>query len=961
MTIDPTVLPGFLLLAAELLALAIVGFVVVRVVLGQTDDRLALAQGLIVGLALWGLLANFLLHLLPGLAGAVATWIITLGLAAALARRAPAAIRLPFQSLAGFGLAALAIFWVALASRQLLSIPDEDIHLAISATIEAGQFPPVLSWIPDQPLPYHYGADLLIALLTPPVGPDLAFTTEVLGAYAWTGFALVVATALLRRSGVSAVILTPLIVTAGAWSLIWYADAPHILKVAMPAGIPEAGIRASLGDIYWPSVSLPWTWPGEASPPNIWKPPFVLSYALGFIVLERAAAARSRTDQRTFPLALLIGFMGLMAEEVALVVLGLWVVLEVSILLRTHQKHALTRRALLGASAGPVLAAILLAAGGGVVTSLLTGVEGKDLSLGWHADPWSRRPLGTFDILPGSVGLVGLGVIPAALTGVLLARRSYLVLALAAASAGLFLAALVLQYEPAGEVTRLDGHARNFALLALLVGLAIRLRKFRPRWRLAALAAIAALAVWPTVALPAHNLAAAVGRGVHLANAQPDEREFEEWVMGRAAIRPLRSERIATYIRTQTAIDDRVFSPHPHSMTISTGRPNASGFPTLIHLFAVTGAEYEDARGFLEPTAIQRLGFEYLHATDEWVDSLPDRAQSWLKDPELFEPLVRDDRDTLYRILPPFPSLDSLPDPRSYEALRRLVPAGATVNVPTPTSPLTAIRVASVLPHARILGTLDPHIHYSLTNIPTEPVAGRLPDIVVVERDISFDIGTQEFTPIWWNGAAVAFATRPELATTVDPPPLADRYVNVRLSSVEQKDGRIGFTTHVTNHAPGEWTGQDWLLVPLEETSWTLPRDFESDGYTVVGSRWFGGQISPDIRDSSHTYRFDTSTGQLELQDPVGGFTEVPTSGVQLNPGDYVLMARLQREYLQAAIIPVLRISVHEAEPATFQVYDGERRVSVKACPERLRIAALGATLCRNLELRASPLASRQP
>lgn len=960
MTFAPSVLPGLLLLAAQLLVLAAVGYVVARVALHQRHVVLALAQGLVIGPALWGLPANFILQLVPGQAGSLASWSLTLVLTAALARRSATSLHVPARTLAGFSLATLGLFWAALASRQLLSIPDEDIHLAISATIRAGQFPPVLSWIPDQPLPYHYGADLLIALLSPPGGPDLAFTTEILGAYIWTGFAMVIAAVLLRHGGKGALVLAPLALTAGAWSLIWYTQPPDIARILVPSGIPTAGIRATLAEVYWPPVSLPWEWPGEASPPNVWKPPFIHSYALAFVVLERAAAAYRRR-RSTWPLALLVGFMGLMAEEVAMVVLGLWVVLEAVVLLRTHQISTLTRRALLRASAGPVLAAILLAAGGGGVTSLLTGVEGKDLSLGWHADPWSRQPLGTFDILPGSVGLVGLGVIPAALTGVLLARRSYLVLALAAASAGLFLAALILQYEPAGEVTRLDGHARNFALLALLVGLSIRLRSVRPSWRLAALVAVAALAVWPTVALPVHNMAAAVGRGVHLANAQPDEREFEEWVMGRAAIRPLRSERIATYIRTQTAIDDRVFSPHPHSMTISTGRPNASGFPTLIHLFAVTGAEYEDARGFLEPTAIQRLGFEYLHATYEWVDSLPDRAQSWLKDPELFEPLVRDTRDTLYRILQPFPSLDSLPDPRSYEALRRLVPAGATVNVPTPTSPLTAIRVASVLPHARILGTLDPHIHYSLTNIPTEPVAGRLPDIVVVERDISFDIGTQEFTPIWWNGAAVAFATRPELATTVDPPPLADRYVNVRLSSVEQKDGRIGFTTHVTNHAPGEWTGQDWLLVPLEETSWTLPRDFESDGYTVVGSRWFGGQMSPDVRDSSHAYRFDTSTGQLEFQDPVGGFTELPTSGVQLNPGDYVLVARLQREYLQAAIIPVLRIRVHESEPPTFQAYDGERRVSVKACPERLRIAALGATLCRNLELQASPLASRQP
>ena len=54
MIVDPAVLPGLLLLAAELGVLAAVGFVVARVALRQTDERMALAQGLVIGPALWG-------------------------------------------------------------------------------------------------------------------------------------------------------------------------------------------------------------------------------------------------------------------------------------------------------------------------------------------------------------------------------------------------------------------------------------------------------------------------------------------------------------------------------------------------------------------------------------------------------------------------------------------------------------------------------------------------------------------------------------------------------------------------------------------------------------------------------------------------------------------------------------------------------------------------------------------
>ena len=960
MTVDPSILPGFVLLAGELLLLSAVGYVFARVALRQSTVPLALAQGLVIGPALWGLLDNFILHLIPGLAGALATWILTLVLAGALARRSATSLRVPARTLGGFSLATLGVFWVALASRQLLSLPDEDIHLAISATIRAGQFPPVLSWIPEQPLPYHYGADLLIGLLTPPVGPDFAFSTEILGAFLWTGLVLVVATTLMRHAGASALAVAPLLLTAGAWSLIWYADAPHILHVTVPAGLPGAGIRASLGEVYWPSVSLPWTWPGEASPPNIWKPPFVHSYALGFIVLERAAAAYDTTGRSRWSLALLVGFMGLMAEEIALLVLALWVGLEILRLFHARPMQTTNRRIVLRAAAGPLLAVLLLVLGGGVITSMLTGAEGKELSLGWHADAGIRRPLGGFDSIPGGVGILGLGVLPVALAAVLLARRNQLALSLAAASGGFLVAALVLQYEPAGEVTRLDGHARNFALLALLVTLSVSLPRLRPRWRYATLAIFAALVIWPTIITPTRSMALALSRGVHLANAQQNEREFDEWVMGRAVIKPLRSERIAAYIRNQTAIDARVFSPHPHGVTVSTGRPNASGFPTLIHLFAITGAEYEDTLRFLEPSAVQRLGFRYLHASDEWVTGLPNRAKQWLQRPDLFELLVREGPDALYRIQPAFLQLTPAPDAQSYEALRRRVPVGATVHVPTPTSPLTAIRIAYVLPQARILGALDPHVHYSLTNIPTEPLAGRLPDIVVVERDISFDISPLEFTPIWWNHAAVAYATGPGRAAAVDPPPESVSYVSVRLSNVSQHDARISFTVHFVNHAPGQWTGQDWLLVRVEESDWQLPSDFESDGYTLVGARWFGGQLSPSVPETSIRYRFDASTDQLEAQDLIGGFAELPTSGGALEPADYVLVARLQRDYLQAAIVPVLRVRITEPGSASFTFDESERRVSVNACPERLRIAALGGTLCRSLEIQASPLASRQ-
>ena len=248
MTVDPAVVPGLLLLALELLALAAVGYVVARVALRQSDDPMALAQGLVIGPALWGLIVNFVLHLLPGMAGALATWIILLAGAAALACRTPKALRVSWRVLASIGLASALILWVSLASRQLLSIPDYISLLGPAAFIRAGGWPPVAPWIPDQPLIYHFGMGMLAGLLTPPFGPNLAFVSEVLSAYFWTGFVLAIATTLLRfGNGISVLALSPLVLSRGTWTLVWERRCACRLEIASSGWTSGRGHTRFLG------------------------------------------------------------------------------------------------------------------------------------------------------------------------------------------------------------------------------------------------------------------------------------------------------------------------------------------------------------------------------------------------------------------------------------------------------------------------------------------------------------------------------------------------------------------------------------------------------------------------------------------------------------------------------------------------------------------------------------------
>ena len=751
MTVDPEVVPGLLLVALELLVLAGVGFVVARVAMRQTDDLSALGQGLVIGPALWGLIVNFVLHLLPGRAGALASWMAVLALAAGLAWRARQPVRPRPRTAMAFAGVTLVVFWCMLAARQLLHITDAETHLGLAAFIAEGGWPPLLPYRPDQPLLYHYGVDLLIGLLAPRGGPNFPFTTELVGAYVWTGFALVVATLLWRRGGwISLLVLTPLVLTPGAWTLVGFIiPPPDILQLPFPTGLPTAGLRASLTDLYWPEVSLHWRTVYDASPPNIWKPPFVLAYALTVVVLTWAAGNRRRSWPATVTLAALVGFAGLLSEEIALLTLALWGALEVGHVsplprrlanwargrVSSNLPMAASRPTRTGepaggstptrppaspekhedrlghwaprlrSAAGPALAALLLAVGGGPVSALVRGLP-SGTHLGWIDDPGSRLPFGTL-ISPasGGVGLLGLGVIPVAGVALVLAWRQRVVLALIAGAGMFMLAAIALQHPSSQfNVTRMDGHARNFALLALLLALGWRLSTLRPGWRYAAGALIVALVTWPTVAIPTRTLGLAVGHGIEVTNAQPGPRgrdpDFDSAehlsAMGRHSIKHPVSEPVARYIRAHTAVNARILSPYPHDMTTTTGRPNASGFARLNHLLPRTGSEFLDAIRYLEPAAIRRVGFEYLHAPDEWVDSLPDRALHWLQDPRLLEPLVRGDADSLYSIRTTFLRLNPKPTPQSFESLRRTVPESATVALIGLTG-IDAARVASAL------------------------------------------------------------------------------------------------------------------------------------------------------------------------------------------------------------------------------------------------------------------------
>ena len=655
----------------------------------------------------------------------------------------------------------------------------------------------------------------------------------------------------------------------------------------------------------------------------------MLAYALALVVLERVADRFDRRWLHRGTLALLVGFLGLLDEAIALVVLALWGGLEAIQLVQARRKCPLRWNPMLRAAAGPALAALLLAAGGGVITGLLTEASEGTLSLGWVHDAGARQPLASFTELSGGLGLLGLGPLVLAGGAVLLAWRNRLSLAFAAGSGVFLLAAFVLQYEHGQhDVTRLDGHARNFALLALLLALSLRLPALRPRWRYAAGAVLAALVIWPAIVPPVRNLGMAVGRGVQLANAQPDQQ-------GRRQVFTHLTSRVADYIRDSTAVDARVLSPRPAAMSAATGRPNAAGFTQAPHYLFAQGPEYLDAIEYLDPAAIRRLGITYVHATDAWIAGLPDRARRWLNDPRLFELLVQDGTDALYRVRPAFLELEAAPAPASYEALRRAVPPSATVYLAPATEPVQALRLASALAHARLVGKLYPgHLHLR-TDFGIEPLDEQLPLLVVAPHWFTpsmFPPAARQ--PIWWNELVVIYAPDGGVAPIMPATSKASPPLSIEVSDGRVVDERVAFTVTLTNRAPDRWTGQDWLVLPMTASVPVYP------GFGgPAAALWFAGDMASWQGTQRQTYDFDPRMPRLVGRTEDGSAGEAGASGgTPLGPGRWTLVLRLTRAvdrvtyvaHEQAAFIPVMQLEISESGDLSYAVYEGDLNAKLK-------------------------------
>ena len=271
--------------------------------------------------------------------------------------------------------------------------------------------------------------------------------------------------------------------------------------------------------------------------------------------------------------------------------------------------------------------------------------------------------------------------------------------------------------------------------------------------------------------------------------------------------------------------------------------------------------------------------------------------------------------------------VDPPPAPGSYEALRRAVPASTTVYLPAPFDSSEALRVAAALSHARLLGAIGTGRLHLRTPWQTEPLGDHVPDLIITgAKFVPWVFPPASRQPIWWNDETAIYALDGAVEQIM---PLRDEpfLFSVKLSDVRVAHGRVVFTATFDDRAPDQWSGQDWLLIATDNSPYRFPTPISPDGRIPPTTMWFTGQIWPGRGTASLTNEFDFLAPSLAVRRERGVLKPLDRSEAVLGSDSYVLAVRLRHEYKpgywrDAAIIPVLRITVSETGEVSYQVHE---------------------------------------
>ena len=394
---------------------------------------------------------------------------------------------------------------------------------------------------------------------------------------------------------------------------------------------------------------------------------------------------------------------------------------------------------------------------------------------------------------------------------------------------------------------------------------------------------------------------------------------------------PDMSSVVAGHIRDRTDTDARVLdSTGGYVVLLHTGRANNQGLVGVDQIEGVSGPEYLDALHYLEPAGIRRLGLAYVYATDAWVAALPARARGRLADPDLFDLLARDGDEALYRVRPGFLALETAAHPDSYEALRAAVPRATDVYLPPSAQSHVKVqesmlRVASALPHARLVGSIRPQVLHARAPWQVAPLGAQAPELVVLPLlDDAWNYPPRGWREIWRNPPDRIGVYAPT-AAGAPPTDAVPPTISVDVSDVQVDEARLMFTVTLNADASRQWMGQDWVLIPIDSSPLSVPQT-QAFGEPVI-EQWFAGQAAAAAGTTTRTYVFDARDSTLAIRTTDGALTTVPSSQRTLEPGAWMLALRLSRwgnhgVQETAFIAPVLGIEISSAGAASYRVYD---------------------------------------
>ena len=213
-----------------------------------------------------------------------------------------------------------------------------------------------------------------------------------------------------------------------------------------------------------------------------------------------------------------------------------------------------------------------------------------------------------------------------------------------------------------------------------------------------------------------------------------------------------------------------------------------------------------------------------------------------------------------------------------------------------------------------------------------EPRGDHVPDLVIMPAElVPWMLPPASRQPIWWNDKTAVYALDGVIGPIMPPPRPEPFPFSVRVSDVvAMTDGRITFTATFDDRAPGRWSGQDWIVIATEAAPWNLPTQLLADGRTPAAATWFEGLAGPGAGITTLEHEFDFRKPSLVVRGEGGALTRLPSSAPISGPGAWTLAVRVRHEYQprlwrDAAIIPVLRITVSETGEVSYEVHDDVR------------------------------------